>query len=94
MHFPKKLQWLALTHILKKLNFTKYYGILYQRGTPSQLQGFTHANYLICKNIRQSIDAYLFQLDSGSVAWASKQQPNVSDGQTKAEYKALSKTVK
>jgi hypothetical protein len=94
MHSPQNTHWLALNHILRYSNFTKDYGILYKPGVPSQLCGFTNADYLNCKNTRQSIGAYLIQLASNLIAWASKQQPTVLDSTIEVEYKALSNGAK
>lgn len=75
MHSPQTSHWLALIHILKYFNFTKDYGILYQRVTPSELRGFTNANYPSCKNTPPSIGAYLFQLRSEQLPGQASNSP-------------------
>lgn len=94
MHCPQRLHWESVQHILRYLNYTKDFGILYNRSTDITLHGFTDADYLGCPDTRQSVGAYLFQLAAGPISWSSKQQSTVSDSTTEAEYKALSEGAK
>jgi hypothetical protein len=61
MHAPQEAHWDSLQHILRYLNYTSDFGILYDKDTASPLQGYSDSNYLSCKNTWRSVGSYLFK---------------------------------
>ena len=80
----------ATKHLLRYLQGTMEYGILYRSGAPTSITGFTDADWGSCTRTRRSMGAYVFMLAGGSITWQCKRQLIVSRSSTKSEYRALS----
>jgi hypothetical protein len=91
MHSPQKAHWDSVKHVLRYLNFTSDFGILYSPDGGTNLHGYTNSDYLGCNNTCRSMPP---KLAGGPISWSSKQQPTVSDSTTKAEYNAFSEAAK
>jgi hypothetical protein len=90
MAHPQQAHLDAVLHIIRYLQGTLDTGILYHKSLPSQLTGFTDADWGSCLETRRSIGAYIFTLGHGPVTWMSKKQLTVARSSTEAEYRALS----
>lgn len=64
--------------------------LLFKRGYPIEIQGYTDVNWGMCKDTFKSVGAYVFTMARAAISWSSKWQHNVSFSSTEVEYKALS----
>ncbi|KAK2978981.1 hypothetical protein RJ640_017545 [Escallonia rubra] len=87
MQAPKKPHLEAARRILKYLQGTIDFGIMYRRGG-YKINGFCDADYAGDKSTRRSTTGYCFNLGSGAISWCSKRQPTVSLSTTEAKYRA------
>lgn len=78
METPKETHWLAAKRILRYVNGTKAYGILYGATNHFKLVGYMDSDWAGSLDDRKSTSGYAFHLGSGVVSWASKKQPIVS----------------
>jgi hypothetical protein len=74
---------------LQYIKGTLSHGLLYKRGHPINLQGFTDATWGSCTDTFKSTGAYLFTTGGAAVSWSTKPQQMVSLSSTESEYKAL-----
>ncbi|KAE8732649.1 hypothetical protein F3Y22_tig00001818pilonHSYRG00071 [Hibiscus syriacus] len=79
--------------ILRYLQGTIDYGILYKKAEKSDLIGFTDSDYARDQDDRKSTSGYVFMLGSGAVSWSSRKQPIVTLSTTEAELVAASTCV-
>ncbi|KAK2987941.1 hypothetical protein RJ640_003419 [Escallonia rubra] len=93
MQAPKKPRLEAARRILKYLQGTIDFGIMYRRGG-YKINGFCDADYARDKSTRRSTTGYCFNLISGAISWCSKRQPTVSLLTTEAEYRAAAMAAK
>lgn len=54
MHKPQMAHWDAIQHLLRYLNGTVNYGLLYQKRN-QHIQSYTDADYLSCPNTLRSV---------------------------------------
>ncbi|XP_075486438.1 secreted RxLR effector protein 161-like [Primulina tabacum] len=87
MENPKSSHWLVAKRILRYLNGTTDFGILYKRGSRiAGLLSYTDNNYDGDLDDRKSTSGFAFIMGSGAISWASKKQQVVSLSTTEAEY--------
>ena len=91
---PQQAHLDAAHHILKYLQGTTDFGLLYKSALQLQVKGFTDADLCTCPDTRRSIGAYLFTIAGAPVSWTSKRQLTISRSSTESEYKSLSDRVK
>ena len=92
---PSKVHWNAVKWILRYLNGTAGYGILFarQHGDNSMV-GYVDSNYAGNIDDRRSATGYVFTLSEGPVCWRSTLQSLVAMYTTEAEYMAVAKAAK
>lgn len=84
---PRNIHWTAMKRIMRYLNGTSDYGLLYQRKpTAPILTGFCDADYGGDLDTRRSRSGYIFQFGSGLIAWTSQSQKCTTQSTTEAEY--------
>ena len=93
METPKETHWQAAKRILRYVNGTKQYGILYTTTHDFRLVGYTNSDWARSVDDRKSTSGYVFHLDSGAISRASKKQLIVSLSTTEAEYVATTTEV-
>eukprot|EP00253_Pinus_taeda_P014196 PITA_14196 len=86
MERPKETHWQAANRILRYVNGTKGFGILYSSSESFMLIGYTHSDWAGSVDDRKSTSGYVFHMGSGAISWASKKQPVVSLSTVEAEY--------
>lgn len=84
--------WGAVKHIIKYLNATKEYGIMYS--CDSNITGYCDADYANCTDTRRSITGYVFTMNGGAITWNSHRQKCVVLSTTEAEYIAACSATK
>ncbi|KAK9931774.1 hypothetical protein M0R45_019038 [Rubus argutus] len=88
MSQPTELHHMAAKRILRYVQGTVNFGILYKKEGNRDLAAFTDSDYAGCLEDRKSTSGYAFLLSSGAVAWSSKKQPIVTLSTTEAEFVA------
>lgn len=89
MSRPTELHLLAAKRIMRYLQGTTGFGILYKKGGNRELIGFTDSDYAGCVEDRKSTLGYVFILSGAAVAWSSRKQPIVTLSTTEAEFVAV-----
>jgi hypothetical protein len=62
----------AICHILRYINNTKHYDILYPKLNPTIITGFTDVDWEADIETWQSTSGYRFMMDSRPITWQSK----------------------
>ena len=88
MQTPKKPHLEAVCRILRYMNGTIDFGLLYKKGGACKLVGYCDANYGGDHDTRRPTTGYIFNTGSRAISWCSKRQPTVSLSTTEAEYRA------
>lgn len=88
MSKPTQNHMAAAKRVLRYLQGTHDYGIMYMKGGKDCMNAYTDSDYAGDLMDRKSTSGYLFLLSSGAVAWASKKQPIVTLSSTEAEFVA------
>ena len=83
----------ATKRILRYVNGTKQYGILYTVISDFRVVVYTDSDWAGSVDDRNSTSGYVFHLGSRAISWASKQQPIVSLSTTEDEYVAVTTTM-
>ncbi|KAH9762600.1 Integrase catalytic domain-containing protein [Citrus sinensis] len=93
---PRKEHWRAVKWILRYLNRTTTYGLMYggSRQDDSQIVGYVDSDYAGDLDIRRSLTGYLFTLNNSTVNWKAQLQSVVALSTTEAEYTAAAEAVK
>ncbi|XP_052203974.1 secreted RxLR effector protein 161-like [Diospyros lotus] len=86
MENPTEMHLLVAKRILRYLQGTKDFGLLYKKGEKSDLLSFTHSDYAGDQDDRRNTSGYVFMLGTGAVSWSSKKQPIVNLLSTEAEF--------
>ena len=72
---PSKLPWIVVNRVLLYFKSTEDFGILYNGYKASSPQKFFDADWGGCKNIRKSINGFLFLVAGGAASLRSKKKP-------------------
>lgn len=86
---PGIQHWEAFIHVLRYLSGTAGNALVYNRGLPSVLNGYTDADWGNCPATQRLVTGYLSQMNDHLVSWQTKKQPVVSLSSCEAEYRAL-----
>ena len=94
---PDLRHWTAAKRILRYLQGTKDYGIMYKAkkgNTTTQLfTGYVDASFANTEN-RASVTGYVFLAQGGAIVWGSKKQTLIALSTTEAEYAALARCTR
>eukprot|EP00253_Pinus_taeda_P005205 PITA_05205 len=86
MERSKETHWQATKRILRYVNGTKLYGILYTATSDFKLFGYSDNDWAGSVNDKKSTSQYVFHLSFGAISWASKKQPIVSLSTAETKY--------
>lgn len=86
MSRPTELHHLAAKRILRYLQGTTRFGILYGKGGSHELIGFTDIDYVGSVEDRRSTSGYVFMLSGAVVTWSSRKQLIVTLSTTESEF--------
>lgn len=86
MQYPNKIHFGAAKIILRYLQDTLDYGIMYKAVKDSKLIGYSDSDWAGSLDDMKSTSGYVFSLGSGICSWASKKQKIVSQSSAEAEY--------
>ena len=89
---PTKEHWTAVKRILRYLNGTQQFGLLYKANTSSEseIAGFSDSDWAGDVGDRKSTSGYVFLLGGAAVSWKSTKQTTVALSTAEAEHIALS----
>ncbi len=90
MDKPKLVHWLAVKHIFRYLRGTLSLGLVYAGKV--RLIGYSDANWGGDVD-KTSTSGYIFKLNGGAIAWASKRQRAVAISSCESEYYAASLAI-
>ncbi|KAK0596555.1 hypothetical protein LWI29_016765 [Acer saccharum] len=93
MQSPTQNHMGAAKRVLRYLQGTLDYGILYQPVKDSKLVGFSDSDWAGCLDDMRSTSSYVFSLGSGICSWSSKKQKTVAQSSAEAEYVAAAKAT-
>eukprot|EP00253_Pinus_taeda_P010535 PITA_10535 len=88
----KRAHWAATRHILKYLQGTIDYRLLYTKGKDIRLSGFTDVDWTGSSVDRKSTSGYCFNIGLGMTSWCSRKQKSVALSSSELEYKAANTT--
>jgi len=86
---PSPAHWTAVKRVLRYLNNTRDFGIIFDGNSDHILTGYTDSDWGSNLADRKSISGYIFHFN-GPVSWNSKKQPTVALSSMEAEYIAIS----
>ena len=86
METPKYSHWQERKRILKYVNGTKGFGILYTTENDFKLVGYIDSDWIGSLDDRKSNARYMFHMGSVIISWASKKQPIVAQSIVEVEY--------
>ncbi|XP_026434325.1 uncharacterized protein LOC113331897 [Papaver somniferum] len=86
MSSPSHLHLGAAKRLLRYIQGTMNFGIMYSRNLDVKLVGYCDSDLGGCIDDMKSIPGYAFSLGSGIFSWASKKQPTVALSTAEAEY--------
>ena len=85
--------WNMALRVLKYLNGTKEYGLVFKKqSTP--MSGYSDSDFAGDVNDRKSTSGFVFLLNGSAISWRSKKQTVVAQSTTEAEYIAMSYAVR
>jgi hypothetical protein len=93
METPKESRWKAGKIIVRYVNGTKYFGIMYSTSENFKLIRYTDSDCGGNIYDRKSTFGYTFHFGIGIVSWASRKQPIVTLFSTEVEYVATTSTT-
>ena len=90
MSDPGPTHWSGVKRILRYLQGTRSYGLVFTAGEEDTLLGYSDSDWAGDSVTRRSVSGYVFQLGQSTISWCSKRQQTVAKSSTEAEYVALS----
>ena len=89
MQTPWDIHLDCVKRVLRYVNGTMDFGILYKSATPIWLDEYTDANWASYKDDKRSTSGFIFSLNSGAISWSNKREPIVALSSTKTEYRGV-----
>jgi len=86
MESPKAMHLQATKRILRYVQGTIRYGIMYRKTNDFKLIGYIDSNWARSYDDQKSTSGYVFHLGSGAISWTSKKQPIISLSSVEAKY--------
>ena len=90
MACPSEQHWTGIKRILRYLNGTVQYGLVFTGNDGAELVGYSDADWAADLDTRRSTSGYVFKIGGAIVNWCSKRQLTVAKSSTESEYVALS----
>ena len=78
--------WRAAKKVMRYLQGTKYYMLMYRRTDSLEVIGYSDSNFAGCVDSRKSISGYIFKLADGVVSWRSANQTLIATSTMEAEF--------
>ena len=91
---PGEAHWVAAKKVLRYLQRTKSYMLVYGRENALEIVGYTDSDFAGDLDERKSTGGYIFKLNGGAVSWKSAKQTIVSTSTMEAEFVACFEGMK
>ena len=93
---PRREHWKAVVWILRYLNGTISYGLIYRTDKRNEVnvEGFVDVDYAGDLDKRRSLTGYLFRLSGCTISWKVSLQNVVALSTTEAKYTAAADAIK
>ncbi|CAL2240845.1 unnamed protein product [Prunus armeniaca] len=86
---PGQAHWVAGKKVLRYLQRTKEYKLVYRRVEELKLEGYADVDFAGCLDTQKCTLGVVFLFAGGAVAWKSVKQQNVSTSTMQAEFLAV-----
>ncbi|GFX97551.1 retrovirus-related Pol polyprotein from transposon TNT 1-94 [Trichonephila clavipes] len=91
---PQQIHWTMVKRILRYLNGTKKYGIMYLSVSSATLESYSDSDYVGDPLTRRSTSGMVFKYNGGAIAWRSQRQSCIALSTTEAEFIVASQAAK
>ncbi|CAL2256677.1 unnamed protein product [Prunus armeniaca] len=85
---PGNAHWIAAKKVMRYLQRTKSFMLVYQRQESLELVGYCDSDFAGCLDDLKSTSAFVFLLAGGAVSWKSSKQSTVAASTMQAEFVA------
>ncbi|KAI5347656.1 hypothetical protein L3X38_000543 [Prunus dulcis] len=85
---PGQAHWVAGKKVMRYLQRTKDYKLVFKRSENLELQGFADADFAGCQDTLKSIFGFVFMFGGAAVSWRSIKQPLTAGSTMLAEFLA------
>ena len=85
---PGVIHWKAVKKVLRYLQKTEDYSLVYKRSEKLEVVGFSDSDFAGYKDSKKSTSGYIFTLVRGAISWRSAKQTLVASSIMKADYVA------
>jgi len=86
MQEPRDSHWNAAKRVLRYIQGTKDFGLLYTKTKNFVLGGYSDADFAGSIDDRASTSGYLMNMGSAAISWSCKKQVTVATSSEEAEY--------
>ncbi|XP_019089217.1 PREDICTED: uncharacterized protein LOC109128013 [Camelina sativa] len=94
MHDPKESHGATLKQILRYLQGTRSYGLVYKRGQNTRLIGFSDSSHNVDEDDGRSTGGHVFYLNECPITWCSQKLDTVALSSCEAEFVAVTEAAK
>ncbi|BBH07111.1 hypothetical protein Prudu_018948 [Prunus dulcis] len=85
---PGQAHWVAGKKVMRYLQRTKDYKLVFKRSENLELQGFADADFAGCQDTLKSTSGFVFMFGGAAVSWRSIKQPLTAGSTMLAEFLA------
>ena len=85
---PGQAHWIAAKKVIRYLQKTKDYKLVYRKGTNLEIVGYCDSDFAGCQDSMKSTSSYIFMMAGGAISWKSMKQKNIATSTMMAEYMA------
>ena len=90
---PGMDHWIAVKRVMRYLQGTKDYMLVYQRSENLEVIGYSDSDLGGCIDTRKSTSGYVFMLAGGAISWKSAKQSLIAQSTMEAEFIACYKAT-
>ncbi|XP_072054367.1 secreted RxLR effector protein 161-like [Arachis hypogaea] len=89
MHRPLVSHWKAVKRVLRYLQGTKHYGLIFNQCSDYRLYGFTDSDWAADLEDRKSVSGFCVFLGTNLISWYCRKQTTISRSSTEVEFRSL-----
>ena len=86
MQEPRESHWNSAKRVVRYIQSTKDFGLLYKRNKNFTLVGYSDADFAGDIDDKTSTSGHLMNMGSTSVSWNCKKQTTIANSSAEAEY--------
>ena len=87
---PRIENWTVAKKVLRYLQGTKDYKLIYQRSDNLEVVDYSDSNFAGCVDFRRLTSRYIFMMANGAISWRSAKQSLVATSTMEAEFISFS----